>query len=94
MSTLADALHAQPQFKSAMRLCVAALRRLAEYELDGAINDRMLDLGERKEFLNESEHAELMSLVSFSERRTTEKLEAQVALKRLGEVLPEVVNGQ
>jgi hypothetical protein len=77
-----------------MRLCVAALRRLAEYELDEAINERMIDLGERKEFLDESEHAELMSLVSFSERRTTEKLEAQVALKRLGEVLPEVVNGQ
>ena len=94
MSTLADTLTSEPQFESAMQLCVVALRRLAEYELDEAINDRMLDMGERKEFLNESQHAELMSLVSFSERRMTEKLEAQVALKRLGEVLPEVVNGQ
>lgn len=94
MSTLANALNSEQQFESAMHLCVAALRRLAEYELDAAINDRMLDLGERKELLDESEHAELMTLVSFAERRTTEKLEAQVALKRLGEVLPDVVNGQ
>lgn len=94
MSTLADAMHSEPRFESAMQLCVAALRRLAEYELDAAINDRMLDLGERKEFLNDSEHAELMSLVLFSERRTTEKLEAQLALEKLGEVLPEAINGQ
>jgi len=94
MSALANALNAEPRFESVMRLCVAALRRLAEYELDEPINERMLDLGERKEFLNESEHSELISLVSFSERRMTEKLEAQLALKQLGDVLPEVVKGQ
>ncbi|MBC8871712.1 MAG: hypothetical protein H8E44_19975 [Planctomycetes bacterium] len=93
MSSLADALSSEPRFESAMDLCVAALRRLAEYELDEAINDRMRVLGERKEFLDQHEHGELMSLVAFSERRTTERLEARVALQRLGEVLPDLVNG-
>jgi hypothetical protein len=52
----------------------------------------MQSLGERKEFLNEEEHAELISMVEFSERRTREKLDAQLALKRLGALLPELVN--
>jgi hypothetical protein len=64
---------------------------MAEYELDEAVNRRMQQLGERKEFLNENEHAELMALVDFTERRTREKLDAQLALNRLGEILPELV---
>jgi hypothetical protein len=64
---------------------------MAEYELDDAVNRRMQQLGERKEFLNEDEYAELMSLVEFTERRTREKLDAQLALNRLGEILPELV---
>ena len=80
-----------PGFQSAIRVVVASLRRAAEYELETPLPDRMQDLSERKEFLEPAEHGELMALVEFTRRRTVEKLEAQVALKRLGEVLPDLV---
>ena len=90
-SHLADVVRSEPRFEDALELCVGALWRMAEYELDDAVNRRMQQLGERKEFLNENEHAELMALVDFTERRTREKLDAQLALNRLGEILPELV---
>ncbi len=90
-SQLADVLGSEPRFGAALELCVGALRRVADYRLDDALNRRMQELGERKEFLTAEEHAELMSLVAFTERRTRERLDAQLALSRLGEVLPELV---
>jgi hypothetical protein len=74
-----------------MSACVAALRRVAEYRLESPLDLRLQNLSERKEFLGDEEHAELMALLAFSQRRTIEKLEAQVALKQLGEILPEFV---
>ncbi len=88
---LATVSTTEPQFQLAVNSCVTALRRMAEYELDLPIADRLQDLSERKEFLNPSEHEELMALVAFAQQRTIEKLEAQVALKRLREILPEMV---
>jgi len=90
-SQLAEVVHSEPRFEGALELCVGALWRMAEYELDDSVNRRMRQLGERKEFLDEDEHAELMSLVDFAERRTREKLDAQLALNRLGEILPGLV---
>ena len=90
-SQLAEMVRSEPRFESALELCVSALRRMSRYELDEAVNRRMRQLGERKEFLSENEHAELISLVEFTERRTREKLDAQLALNRLGEILPELV---
>ena len=72
-------------------LCIRSLRGLAQYELDDSLQRRLSDLGERKEFLDAAEHEELVSLVSFAERRTQEKLQAQLALRRLGEFLPDLV---
>ena len=80
------------KLKTALSPTVAALRRLAEYELEPSIDRRMQRLGERKEFLGKEEHAELLALVTFAERRTIEKLEAEVALKRLRELMPELVH--
>jgi hypothetical protein len=80
------------ELKTALSPTVAALKRLAEFELEPSIDRRMQRLGERKEFLGKEEHAELMALVTFAQRRTIEKLEAEVALKRLRELLPELVN--
>lgn len=91
-SPIVDVVRSEPDFQDALGLCVGSLRRIAEYELDDAVNRRMQSLGERKEFLSEEEHAELMSMVEFSERRTREKLDAQLALKRLGALLPDLVN--
>ncbi len=80
------------ELKTALSPTVAALRRLAEYELEPSIDRRIQRLGEQKEFLGKEEHAELMALVTFAERRTIEKLEAEVALKRLRELIPDLVN--
>lgn len=82
-----------PAVRSALDRAVDLLRRLAAYELEPGIDRRMLDLGERKEFLNEEEHAELDALVEFWRKRNLEKAEAGVILKDLSESLPELVDG-
>jgi hypothetical protein len=87
----AATVESEPRFAIALDLCVRSLRGLANYELDESLQQRLLDLGERKEFLGGAEHDELVSLVTFAEKRTEEKLQAQVALRRLGEFLPELV---
>ncbi len=72
-----------PDQTEALRTCREALRRFADYELDPMLDDRMLDLGERKETLDEAEYGELMALVAFTQRRTVEKLQAELALQHL-----------
>lgn len=81
----------KPPFKRAMDSCVSALRRMAAYELEEPIQKRLLELSENKEFLKKAEREELMALVEFWQKRTIEKLEAQVALKLLRQVLPDLV---
>ena len=83
----------EAQLRVALTSTVTALRRLADYDLEAPPAQRLESLSERKEFLNEGEHAELVSLVEFARRRTLEKLEAQVALKQLQESVPELVLG-
>jgi hypothetical protein len=51
--------------------------------LEEPIQRRLIDLSERKEFLNQEEHDELMALVDFWQNRTNDKLAARVALKLL-----------
>ena len=79
-----------PDQAKALHACRAALQRIAEYKLDPAIDQHMLDMGERKESLDPAQHAELMALVAFTQQRTVEKLEAQVALQRLESAYPEL----
>jgi hypothetical protein len=82
----------EPQLRLALTSTATALRRLAHYELDAPLARRLEALSERKEFLNEEEHAELLTLVDFARRRTIEKLEALLALKQLHEIAPEMVS--
>lgn len=82
----------QPEFRSALGLCVGALRRVVDYRLDPSLDRRLNELGERKEFLTAEEHEELLALVSFARQRTIEKLEAENALRRLNEVCPEAAS--
>lgn len=89
---LSPAARAEPKLAVALDLCVQSLRTLANYELDHSLQRRLRDLGERKEDLDASQHDELISLMAFAEKRTAEKLLAQVALKQLREVLPELVD--
>lgn len=91
MTTL---LTTEPRFQSAVSACVAALRRLADYELDPPMARRLEALSERKEFLTAEEHDELMGLVEFARRRTVEKLEAAVALRQLKEIIPDMVGDE
>ena len=88
MSTV---LTPSPEVSRVLEGCVSPLRRIAEYELPESLAQRMHELGERKDVLNEPERGELTALVDLWRQRTLEKLEAQVALKRLGEHFPALV---
>jgi hypothetical protein len=90
--TLSTANLTDERVQSALRSSIQALHRVAEYRLSPALDQRMLSLGERKEYLAQEEHDELLALASFAQQRTLEKLEAQVALSRLQEVFPDLVD--
>jgi hypothetical protein len=79
---------ADPQVRSALQVSHRALRRIAGYVLPPALEQRMRELGERKEFLSPEEHDVLMALVAFAQQRSVDKLEADLALQRLEAVEP------
>jgi hypothetical protein len=81
---------AEPAWQSALASSVNALRRLAGYALPPALDRRILDLAERKESLTPDERVELLEWVTFTQQRSVEKLEAEVALARLAAVCPEL----
>lgn len=83
---LADSKRLQSAFQS----CERALRRMADYHLAPALDQRLRDLGERKELLSAAEHDELLALVAFTQQRTLDKLEAEVALRDLHSVCAEL----
>lgn len=82
------------QIHSALDSCASALRRIASYELEPSLQNRFLDLGERKELLSQPEYDELMALVDFTQKRTIESLDAKIALDRIGSQLREIVEGE
>lgn len=82
----------EPQLQAALKRCRTALRRVAGYVLDPALDQRMLELGENKEFLNPSEYKELMALIAFTQARTLDKLEAELALRQLEAVCPDLAS--
>ncbi|HTU22314.1 MAG TPA: hypothetical protein VMG10_30020 [Gemmataceae bacterium] len=71
------------RLRSTLQTCERALRRVADYRLDPALDQRLRDLGERKEYLSAAEHEELLALVAFTQQRTLDKLEAEAALRDL-----------
>lgn len=78
------------QLKRAVRTCAKTLRRLARYKFGRAFVKRLRELAEDKDSLTKAERAELSILVDFWQKRTNEKLDAQLALQYLCEVFPEV----
>jgi hypothetical protein len=84
---------ANPDRQAALSASTAALRRLAAYELPAALDRRLLDLAERKDELTPDERAELSDWVAFAQTRSVEKLEAEVALRRLAAAFPDASNG-
>jgi uncharacterized protein YbjT (DUF2867 family) len=88
---------AEPNWRDALTSSVAALRRVSRYTLDPALDpaldQRILELAERKEFLTPAERSELLAWVSFTQQRTLEKLEAKRALRSLVSICPELGDG-
>jgi hypothetical protein len=82
----------EPQLQAALKRCHTALRRIATYVLDPALDQRMLELGENKELLNPSEYKELMALVAFTQKRSLDKHESELALRQLEAVDPELAS--
>ena len=66
---MASAPTVDSQIHPALEACASALRRIADYELEPALEHRILDLGERKEFLSQAEYDELTALVGFTTKR-------------------------
>ena len=82
-ASLADA-----RVQTALHHGVCALKRVAQYLLPTALDRRMQELGERKEYLGATEREELFALVTFTNERTLEKLQAELALRELQTLLP------
>ncbi len=79
-----------PDWQAALAASADALRRVASYTLPPALDDRLLDLGERKDALTPAERAELLAWVAFTQERSAEKFQAEVALRRLEAVCPDL----
>jgi hypothetical protein len=79
---------ADSRVQSALGHGVRALRRVANYALPPALDRRMQELGENKEYLGEADREELLALVTFAQDRTLEKLQAELALRELQTLLP------
>lgn len=84
------ALPDQGVVESVILDCAVTLRRVAEYRLPTAIDERLLWLSENKELLTEAEHQELLALVEFAEEKTVEKLQSQAALGRIRQIFPKL----
>jgi hypothetical protein len=77
-----------PQLQTAIRNSVRALRRIADYTLPPDLDRYIRELGERKEFLSPQEHEQLLALVSLTEQRSIDKLQAELALQQLQACFP------
>lgn len=83
---------AEPAWQNALATSISALRRVAGYSIDPSLDQRILALAERKADLTPAERSELIAWVAFTQQRSLEKLEAEVALERLLNVCPELGN--
>jgi hypothetical protein len=79
------------RLQQALQACILPLRHLARYELETPLVQRLEAMGDRKEFLSPEEHAELVALVEFARRRQVEKLQAEIALERVRNAFPDLL---
>jgi hypothetical protein len=80
----------EPGRNKAITTSAAALRRMAGYALPPELDRRILELGERKADLTDDERRELLAWVEFTQQRSIEKLQAELALRELADAFPEV----
>jgi hypothetical protein len=81
-----------PARNEAINSSAIALRRIGAYVLPPELDRRILELGERKDALTPDERDELQAWVKFTQQRSIEKFEAQLALRRLTTVFPEIAD--
>lgn len=79
-----------PTQLAAVLKSLAAHQRVAAYTLPPALDAKLLDLSERKESLTTDERAEWLGLVAFTQARSVEKAEAELATRRLTDAYPEL----
>lgn len=82
----------EPVRRAALASSASALRRIAGHVISPALDRRILELGERKETLTQDERAELLAWVAFTQERSLDKFEAELALRRLAEGFPELAD--
>ena len=87
---MASSATLEPTRHDAIQASKAALRRIAGYTLPVELDRRILELGERQSELSHEERAELLAWVEFTQQRSIDKLGAEVALRRLTAVFPEL----
>ncbi len=88
---MAPTTFADSRVQTALRNGVHALKRVANYALPAALDRRLQELGENKEYLGSAEHEELLALTTFANERLLEKLQAELALRELQTLIPDEV---
>lgn len=83
----------EPDRHEALVASAVALKRMAAYELPPELDRRGLDLGERKDALTPDERGELLAWAAFTQQRSLDRAGAELALRRLAAVFPEVAAG-
>jgi hypothetical protein len=79
-----------PDQRAAVSKSLAAHRRVAAYTLPPALDAKLLDLAERKDTLTSDEREELHGLVAFTQARSIEIAEAELAIRQLTDAYPEL----
>lgn len=82
-----------PAGEPVLRDCMRTLRRISEYRLPLALDQRLLWLSENKESLNETQRDELAALLELADRRSLDKVQAQATLTALAKFYPALANG-
>lgn len=78
-----------PTVRDAVKASESTLRRIATYVLPPELDRRLLDLGERKSDLTGEEKSELFAWVAFTQQRSHDRLEAELALRKIESAWPE-----
>ena len=81
-----------PEGEPVLRDCVDTLRRMADYRLPFALDQRLLWLSENKEQLDETQREEFQALVELADHRSLDKVQAKAVLEQLARFYPELVS--
>jgi hypothetical protein len=81
-----------PQGEPILRNCMDTLRRMADYRLPTALDQRLMWLSENKEQLDKAQCEELAALIEMADQRSLDKVQARAALEGLARIYPHLAN--